>query len=284
MSKIRPQENKPFYSILHYSILRFKSGCIKRLKDARFLHYLLRLLQNKGGVNLKQVQSSSIFMSGLVSLLLFVFLIALVFKATAFDHQVSTNPTQLMTSSHQQATQNNLYYLEPRQELLLLKKVLSFERNWKARAGNKLIIGLLYQKSSSLSLWVVEDWLNLYAILPEADKQIDGIPISLQEISLDSVSSLEKELAEKNIQLLYVAPLDDKKSTRLLKDIEHSCEKLKIGTFTGVPQYLDSGVAISFELKENKAQILINLEAARAQGLNFSSQFLRLAKIRGKND
>ncbi|MBC7361674.1 MAG: DUF4154 domain-containing protein [Candidatus Aminicenantes bacterium] len=180
-------------------------------------------------------------------------------------------------------TRSQQYYLQPTQELRLLKKVLTFERNWKARAETQLIIGILYQKSNSLSYWVKEDWLKLSTELPEAEKTIDSIPIVFKEIHLDSVSSLEKTLAEEQVQLLYITPIDDKKSPKLLRDISRVCQKLKIGTFSGVVEYLDSGVAMVFGLKENKAQIFINLEASKEQGLNFSSQFLRIVKIRNIN-
>jgi hypothetical protein len=43
-------------------------------------------------------------------------------------------------------------------------------------------------------------------------------------------------------------------------------------------------VALAFSLGKEKAEIIINLEAARAQGLNFSSRLLHLVNIRKANE
>lgn len=190
---------------------------------------------------------------------------------------------KLLRFSQQKEVLSPPYYLNPIREIQLLKKILTFERSWKTRAGQELVIGILYQKASSISSWIMEDWLNLPTLMSENDLQLERIPIVFQKIELDSISSLEATLVENRIQILYIPPLETQNNPKTLNKITRLCEKLKIGTFTAVPEYLDSGVAISFQLKEEKPQILINLEASRAQGFDFSSQLLRLAKIKGKN-
>ncbi|MBC7349173.1 MAG: YfiR family protein [Candidatus Aminicenantes bacterium] len=186
--------------------------------------------------------------------------------------------------SQQQAASDQPYYLNPAREIDLLKKILTFERTWKARAGQELVIGILYQKGSSISSWIMEDWLNLHSHMSEAERQLEGVYIVFQKIELDSASSLEAILIENKVQILYIAPLETRNIAKILNEVVRVCGKLKIGTFTAVPEYLDSGVAISFQFKDEKAQIVINLEASRAQGFDFSSQLLRRARIRRKND
>ncbi|MGQ9800856.1 MAG: YfiR family protein [Candidatus Saccharicenans sp.] len=124
----------------------------------------------------------------------------------------------------------------------------------------------------------MEDWLNLVNNLDANECQLDGIPLSLKEIELEPLSLLEIELNKNRIQLLYISPMETKNDARILAEIARICRKLRIGTFSAVPEYLDSGVAVGFELKNIKPTISINLDAARAQGLDFSSQFLRLVK------
>ncbi|MBC7364781.1 MAG: YfiR family protein [Candidatus Aminicenantes bacterium] len=188
------------------------------------------------------------------------------------------NPEQVYAQTASQE-----YYLGPEKELELLKKILIFERSWKLKAKNQLVIGILYQKSFSLSQWAMEDWIKLMTELPESDRQIDGLPIVIKEIDLDSVQPLESALKELQVNFLYLTPLDLKNKDRLLKNIIYICQRQKVGTLTGTSSYLDSGVAIGFIWKDKKAQITINLEAAKSQGLNFSSQFLRLITLRKSN-
>lgn len=199
---------------------------------------------------------------------------------------ISSQATEIRPKglSQQTVPSSHPYYLNPARELPLLKKILVFERRWKSKAGQELKIGILYQKSSSISFWAMEDWLNLQESLDEADRQLYGISISFQKIELEPLSALETTLAANRIQILYLTPIEPRNTNRILAEITKICNRLKIGTFSAVPEYLDSGVAIGFQLEGQKPQIFINLDAARAQGFDFSSQFLRLVKRRGKND
>ena len=53
----------------------------------------------------------------------------------------------------------------------------------------------------------------------------------------------------------------------------------KVITLTSVPDYVESGLAVGIGVKGGKPRIIINLPAAKAEGANFSSQLLRLAKV-----
>ena len=53
----------------------------------------------------------------------------------------------------------------------------------------------------------------------------------------------------------------------------------KILTLTGVPDYVDSGLTVGIGTKGRKPRIIINLLAAKAEGADFSSGLLNLAKV-----
>ena len=50
---------------------------------------------------------------------------------------------------------------------------------------------------------------------------------------------------------------------------------------TGVPEYVDQGVAVGVGIRKDRPLIIVNLEQARAEGSVFSSQLLALARIVG---
>jgi hypothetical protein len=50
-------------------------------------------------------------------------------------------------------------------------------------------------------------------------------------------------------------------------------------TFTGVPLYVEQGVALSIGIVRERPQIIVNLAATRAEGSDFTSQLLRLCKV-----
>lgn len=182
-----------------------------------------------------------------------------------------------------QSSGQQKYYLNPVRELQLLKKLLVFERNWKASTEEVLVVGILYQKSSQISSWALEDWLNLQQSLSPEEFSVEKARLVIQPIDLDSAQPLEKNLSEFKIRLLYLTPLELTRKPGLVPTVIKTCEKLGIGTLTAVPEYLEAGVALGFVWQKDRYQIFINLEAARAQHLNFSSQFLKLTTVRKTN-
>ena len=52
-------------------------------------------------------------------------------------------------------------------------------------------------------------------------------------------------------------------------------------TITGVPEYVDQGLAVGIGIRRDRPLIIVNLEQARAEGAAFSSQLLALARIVG---
>lgn len=188
-----------------------------------------------------------------------------------------------LTRPDYQSSGQQKYYLNPASELQLLRKLLVFERNWKASPGEALVIGILYQNSSQISSWALEDWLNLQQSLSPEEFSVEKARLVIQPIDLDSAQPLDKTLSELKVGLLYITPLELARKPGLLPTVIKTCEKLRVGTLTAVPEYLEAGVALGFVWQKDRYQIVINLEAARAQGLNFSSQFLKLTTVRKTN-
>ncbi|MDD8020911.1 MAG: YfiR family protein [Acidobacteriota bacterium] len=177
------------------------------------------------------------------------------------------------------------YYFEPAKELDLLLKILKFERNWKSRAGEFFVIGIVNQKSDSLSARLASDWLALNQTLSQQQINIYGLPISIIDLDVDSFPfpALEKKLQQESVNFVYFTVLNLKKDPDLIKNICRLCRKIKIGTFTDNPEYFETGMALCLMPDKDKPQIIINLEEAQAQGLSFSSRLLHLVKIRNAN-
>lgn len=68
----------------------------------------------------------------------------------------------------------------------------------------------------------------------------------MQPVDLDSGQSLEKTLSELKVRLLYLSPLELTGRPGLLSAVIKTCEKLRVGTLTAVPEYLEAGVALGF--------------------------------------
>jgi hypothetical protein len=159
------------------------------------------------------------------------------------------------------------------QQYILFMKILSFDKNLKDRAGNEIIIGILYQKNYKISLDTKDILMKTYN--NSTKKDIINIPVKFVPIDIDETTDLNIAITKNGISVFYVTPL---RAARLSSIIDLARSK-QIRTMTGVPDYVVSGIALGIGAKGGKPLILVNLSAAKAEGANLNSQLLKLAKI-----
>ena len=157
-------------------------------------------------------------------------------------------------------------------QFTLFSKILAYNRNLKQQVGTEINIGIIYQKKFKTSLNIKDELIEI--IKTSAIQKIANIPFHYTTIDVEN-SDIINEITMHHINILYITPLRAFK-LKLLTDISRDN---KIITITGVPQYAEDGISISVDLKGQKPEILINLTAAKAEGINFSAKLLKLAKI-----
>jgi len=64
-----------------------------------------------------------------------------------------------------------------------------------------------------------------------------------------------------------------------VRSISQTGRDLGILTLTGVPEYVELGIAIGLDRERGRPRILVNLEAAIAGGADLSSELLKLARM-----
>jgi len=157
-------------------------------------------------------------------------------------------------------------------QLALLLKVLTYDRNLKQRAGDELVIAICYQQEYEKSVKTKDELLKMIKASP-VDK-IENIPLRFSSIDIGE-NDLATALSKDDVDVLYLTPLRDVSIQR----IAAVSRDRKTRTLTGVTDYVKSGLAVGIGLKEGKPLIIINLPAAKAEGADFSSQLLKLAKV-----
>ena len=155
----------------------------------------------------------------------------------------------------------------------LFLKILVFDRNLKERIGDEIIIGIVYQGRFRKSRRARDEFVDVMKESPV--KKVEDIPV--RQVSIDvSKSDWESVILNNKVDILYIAPvraLEMKKITDLSRAI-------KIVTLTGIADYVESGLAVGIGTKGDRPRIIINLPAAKAEGADFSSRLLCLAKVR----
>jgi hypothetical protein len=158
-------------------------------------------------------------------------------------------------------------------QLPVLMKIITFDRNLKKRDTKDLVIGILYQSKFRMSLDVKN---QLVAALDDSPlKEVEGAPIRYMPVDLEDQTDLQSTILKGEITVLYITPL----RAIDIGSITAVSQALRILSFTAVPDYVDLGVAVGLGTKGDYPQIIINLPSARAEGADFSSQLLKLAKI-----
>lgn len=157
----------------------------------------------------------------------------------------------------------------------MLLKILTFDRNLEKRSGKKFTIGIIYQSKYRESFEAKDKFIE--SIDKISIKKIKDIPIELVSIDVDS-SDLEHSILKNEVDGLYIAPLRAFDIKRILK----ISQDRKIISMTGVVEQVNSGISIGIGSKGDKPLIIINLRSAKLEGIDFSSQLLKLAKITGE--
>jgi hypothetical protein len=153
----------------------------------------------------------------------------------------------------------------------LFVKILNYDRSLKNRNDDKVVIGIIYQEKFRKSDLTKEEFIN--SIEDISENTINGKHVECIPIEVSNLYNLERIIDSKNISVLYIAPLRSVEINR----IYHLSRQKKIITISGVSQYIREGISVGLELVDEKPKILINRRASKYEGIDFTSQLLRLA-------
>lgn len=150
----------------------------------------------------------------------------------------------------------------PEVQLALFRKIWTLDRNFPRQATTT--VAILYQRLYRESYVAKEEILN-------AGRNVPG----LQFVTIDIDAAGPDERQFDHVDVVYLAPLRAVELAALLARTRARA----IRSVTGVPEYVARGVAVGITVERNRPVILINLEAARTEGADFSSQLLKLARV-----
>lgn len=156
----------------------------------------------------------------------------------------------------------------------LLYKILSFDRKLGERAvGDDIVIAIVYQEGFRASVNARDQVKD--AARRIGDTSILGHPVTWVWLELGQMPDLESAFLKFRVDVVYVAPLRGVG----LERITAAARGKRVTSFSGVTDYVDRGIAVGIALQKERPLILINLAAARAEGAEFGSQLLNLARV-----
>jgi len=159
-------------------------------------------------------------------------------------------------------------------QIPLLYKILTFDRKLGARAaGDEIVIAVVFQTGYRGSVAARDQVVD--ALKRMGDSTISGHPVHWVTVELNDVESLRLTLIRIRVDVIYVTPLRGIE----LDPIKVAARAAGITTFTGVPGYVERGLALGVGIARERPQIIVNLGAARAEGSDFTSQLLRVSRV-----
>jgi hypothetical protein len=150
----------------------------------------------------------------------------------------------------------------------LLLKILTFNRSL-TDAADPLVVGIVFQHRNRASAAIGEEVRGLLMAAPR--------PIRVVVIDLDETRDLRGTLLRESVRVVYVAPLQAVSVSTLTEATRGE----RVVSVTGVPRYVEQGLAVGIDLSDSRPRIVINLAASRAEGADFSAELLKLARLAG---
>ncbi len=152
-------------------------------------------------------------------------------------------------------------------QLVLFTNIWKYDRNFDSNGVVTLVI--IYQAGYRDSLLVKDD---VVATVARLKLRIHCVPVEAGSPEL-----LRIGLTQARGVVVYVTPL---RAADLEVIVQISRER-GLHTITGVPEYVEKGIAVGIGERKDHPLIIINLRAARAEGSAFNAYLLNLARIVG---
>ena len=153
-------------------------------------------------------------------------------------------------------------------QMELLLKVAGYDKNLAARAPKLLV---LYKPSSSSGSHVAQLASSLLA-----GKSLEGRALEVSSEHFVDAATLAQHIKSQRLAIIYLAPGFE---PRELLAIAQALTGLSVLTAGALSRFVQTGVALGFDLVGGKPKLLIHQKRAKEQGVEFSSQVLKLAKV-----
>jgi hypothetical protein len=153
----------------------------------------------------------------------------------------------------------------------LLAKVLEYDRNFPARAGDRAKVLLVAQSGNADSKTVVQQMAAALGRL----SQMAGLPHDEAVVSYPGAQELARLCRDRRISVVYFGPgfHDD------LDAIRAALSGIDVLSVASVPDYVYGGVLLGFDVVSGHPKLLFNLPQARLQNVDLRAAVLKLMTV-----
>jgi len=156
----------------------------------------------------------------------------------------------------------------------LMLKVLTYDRSLSERVSGAPTVVVLYRPGHSQSEATRSELQQALEVAAGRSNLSGGRP-RLVKVAYTEPGKLEEELGGEKAAALFVCPGLEEAVDAIAK----VTRRRHVLTFSGSRAAVESGLSIGLLRKGEKPLLMVNLQAARAEGAELDSAFLRLAEV-----
>jgi hypothetical protein len=158
-------------------------------------------------------------------------------------------------------------------QALILVKVLAYDGNLKTRAGNDVVVGVLFKGGNAVSERAADDLVKAFATL--GAPKVQGLPIKATKVAYGSAAGMVGSIKSEGLDTIYICPGLDAELAAILE----LTRVHKVMSIAGIEDYFTKGAALGVFVVQDKPAIFVNLPTSKNEGVAFGSDLLRLAKV-----
>jgi hypothetical protein len=156
-------------------------------------------------------------------------------------------------------------------QMELLLKVASYDKNLGARAPDRVRVLLLAKPNSASGNHVAQLAGRLLS-----GKALGGRAVEASAQPFGDAAGLAQRIKAQRVAIVYLAPGFDAGELAAIAKALSGLSVLSVGALS---RFVQSGTVLGFDLVSGKPKLVIHQKRARDQGVEFSSQVLKLAKV-----
>lgn len=155
----------------------------------------------------------------------------------------------------------------------IIARAMAYDYNLKTRAGSTITVAVLYKSGDSSSEASADRWLEALRTLESVT--IQGARLKVIKLSFSGGEKLTSDGQGREVDVLLVGDgLNGDIST--ISKVSRAQDWLTVGTRE---RHTRDGLAMAVFNEGGRNVISVNLPASNAEGVNFASDLLRLARV-----
>jgi hypothetical protein len=153
----------------------------------------------------------------------------------------------------------------------LLARVASYDRNMSERAGTRVQVLILANEADPESIGVAKRMEAALRSIPD----IGGLAHDERVAQFSNASELARVCRAQRIAIVYLGS----GFSRDIPAIRQALDGADILTVAAVPDYVELGVVLGFDVLSGRPKLLVHLAQARRQHVDLRADLLKLARV-----